>query len=53
MTPDEGRIVYIKANTLTKVKDKALDRLSLFAVKNGKIVPIASQIDEMTEEGYV
>ena len=53
LSPDDGRIVYLKAIDLAKIENAAIDSLSLKAVKNGELVTIPSQIDEMTEEGYV
>lgn len=53
ITPDDGRIVNVRALELGKVMGAKIESLSLMVMKNGKLVPIPSQIDEMTEEGYV
>ena len=50
LSPDDGRIVYLKAIDLAKIENAAIDSLSLKAVKNGELVTIPSQIDEMA--GY-
>jgi hypothetical protein len=53
VTPDDGRMVSVRALEIGKVVGANVDSLSLMAMKDGKLVAIPSQIDEMTEEGYV
>lgn len=52
-TPDDGRVVKVNAKTLDRLRGLKNDSLSLASVKNGRLVSIPSQIDEMTTEGYV
>jgi len=53
VTPDDGRIVTVRALELGKLKNIPIESLSLKAMKNGNMTAIPFQIDEMTEEGYV
>lgn len=50
---DQGRVVQLSARQLPQGQGISLDQLSVMRVEQGRLVPVAFQIDEMAAKGMV